>query len=196
MVLYLLRHEIRLKERVDFYTPLGMTGKYRSKTKLFRDLDKLQIDEIYCSPYKRTLDTIDTLSRLKNIPIKIDWALAEFLNIYDQEQNRDNKFPDIGEQTKLHDNYNIDKSYKPTTTHEYVNSYIESYDSFKKRVENFTNLVNLMKSQNILIVTHGAVCNYMSELLVGYRRDFQMGECLKLDFSPIRAHESIDHTSS
>ena len=75
MVLYILRHECRNLEKVDFFTPLNHIGKHNANTKVFEKFNDIELEAIYSSPYKRTLQTVDKISRVKDISIKLDWKL-------------------------------------------------------------------------------------------------------------------------
>ena len=77
MVLYIMRHERRDKDKFDFFSPLNMVGKHYAKTHQFSKFNEIDLDEIYSSPFKRTLDTVSMISVTKKIPIKIDWSLSE-----------------------------------------------------------------------------------------------------------------------
>ena len=70
MVLYILRHERREIDMCDFFGPLNDEGIYGAGTTQFAKFKDLDIDEIYSSPYKRALDTIQSVSLEKKIPIK------------------------------------------------------------------------------------------------------------------------------
>ena len=44
----------------------------------------MNIDTIYSSPFLRTIQTADFYSKIKNIPINIDYSLAEFVSPIDK----------------------------------------------------------------------------------------------------------------
>lgn len=56
MKIYILRHEDRTID-CSFFGPLTKKGLINSG-KLIDKLEKLNIDEIYCSPFIRTMQTI------------------------------------------------------------------------------------------------------------------------------------------
>ena len=78
MRLYLLRHEDRTQD-ATFFAPLTLRGLQNSK-KLVKVLRKLQINVIFSSPFVRTLQTIKNYSKLSGIPVKIDYALEEYIS--------------------------------------------------------------------------------------------------------------------
>jgi len=185
MVLYLLRHELRNPHNTHFQTNLTSIGKYNSNTKLYNKLLNINIDEIYSSPYKRALETVKIYSLSQNVPIKIDWALSEYLDDNARQKNKDISFPNKKEQNIIHKNYNIDNEYLPTTEQDYIDTYFESRESFEKRVDNFILFLYTKLYQNILVVTHSAICDRITEKLMGNTKKLEMGQCFKLDFYPI-----------
>lgn len=179
MVLYVLRHEQRPSNKCDYFTNLSKIGSHKSRVILFQKLSNLEIDEIYCSPYKRTLDTIQYSSMALNTKIKIDWALADRLS--EQDALKYDCYPNKEVQENLHKLYNIDLNYVPTTNIDYITSYVESDDDFEKRVDNFLNFITINIDKNILLVTHGLVCNRIIKKLTGINKNIKMGQCYKLD---------------
>ena len=76
MRLFLLRHEERPKE-VGFYTELTEEGKKNSINKI-KQLEKLNIDKIFCSPFIRCVQTIEPFCLKHNKIINIDCSLGEY----------------------------------------------------------------------------------------------------------------------
>lgn len=183
MVLYVLRHEKRPIDRCDYFTNLSSNGRHKSRIELYQKLLTLNIEDIYCSPYKRTLDTIQYSSIGLNAKIKIDWALAERLSEKDAIKYK--TFPNKEDQQKLHKLYNIDREYVATTDIDYITSYVESDNDFEKRVDNFLIFITTNIERNILLVTHGRVCNRIIKKLTGLNREMKMGQCYKLDVTDI-----------
>ena len=109
MVVYILRHEHRNLEKVDFFTPLNHIGKLNADTKVFEKFNDIEIDMIFSSPYRRTLQTVDKISQVKDIPIKLDWALCEKIGPVKAEGLT---WPNYQEQNKVHEVFKIDKKYK------------------------------------------------------------------------------------
>ena len=58
---------------VVFESPLIYEGQMNAKNK-YNELNKLNINTIYSSPFLRTIQTGDFYSKMKNIPINIDIA--------------------------------------------------------------------------------------------------------------------------
>ena len=64
---------------VVFESPLIYEGKINARNK-FYELEKLNIDIIYSSPFLRTIQTIDFYSKIKKLQINIDYSIAEYIN--------------------------------------------------------------------------------------------------------------------
>lgn len=173
MVVYVLRHEERNLDKPGFFTPLTMIGSHNAKIKLYSEFKDKNIDAIYSSPYKRTLDTISYLSLEKNIPIKIDWAISEKVSI---EHIGDLEWPTHSRQQKLHEAYFCDKSYHPVCDINYINTYKESIDSYLHRIDAFCKFINTQKDKNILIVSHQSVTTQIIERFSNITYKLGMGE--------------------
>ncbi len=178
MVLYILRHERRNLEKVDFFTPLNHIGKHNADTKIFEKFNDIDIETIYSSPYKRTLQTIDKISRVKDIPIKLDWALSEKIG---PEKSQGLIWPSYEEQSKVHELFSIDDKYSPTADRDYINSYDESIDSFITRVDTFSQYLQTQKDKNILVVSHQSITDRIIKNLTNEEYQLEMGECYEID---------------
>ena len=75
MELYLLRHEKRYSSPA-FYTSLTEAG-LRNSIKLAGSLQKYNFDEIYCSPFLRTVQTIFPYLKKNNKKINVEYSLYE-----------------------------------------------------------------------------------------------------------------------
>lgn len=80
MRLFLLRHEERPSTQVNFRTELTDRGK-ENANKLVKKLQELNIDVIYSSPYIRTLQTINPYAKDRDIMIKVDYSLHEYVTL-------------------------------------------------------------------------------------------------------------------
>jgi broad specificity phosphatase PhoE len=85
--LWLVRHAHRLDfiEPDWFETaiypydpPLSIQGCDRA-TDLVKDFSGVQIDRVFTSPFLRTIQTADPLARLRQLPIRLEWGLCEWL---------------------------------------------------------------------------------------------------------------------
>jgi len=70
MRIYILRHEDRTQDATMF-SPLTEEGLENS-IKLINDLEDLDIDKIYSSPFIRTLQTVYPYANKKDINININ----------------------------------------------------------------------------------------------------------------------------
>lgn len=173
-----MRHERRNLQNCDFFTPLTSVGKHNAKVKIFNNFDKIHLDEIYSSPYKRALDTVSTLSEVNNIPIRIDYGLAEFID--DISVSDKLVWPSVTQQLELHSKYIIDTGYISTSTNEYIDTYSESESSFIKRIDNFINYISTKTNKNILIVTHQTPADRLIFKYTGSSYNLEMGEYVKI----------------
>ena len=57
MKIYLLRHEERVHD-ASFFAPLTKNGLINVSSELLEYLDDLNITQIYCSPFLRTMQTV------------------------------------------------------------------------------------------------------------------------------------------
>ena len=69
MKIYLIRHEDRYSD-ATFFAPLNKNGLYKS-VELIKILEELDINDIYSSPYIRTLQTIYPYSKRKIYQLKL-----------------------------------------------------------------------------------------------------------------------------
>ena len=79
MKLYLLRHDERALDDISFYSPLIPHG-LDCANKLKYTLDYHNINLIFCSPFKRTLQTVKPYCDMKNLKLNIEYSLYEKLN--------------------------------------------------------------------------------------------------------------------
>ena len=152
MELYLLRHEKRYPSPA-FYTSLTEAG-LKNSIKLASTLEKNNFDEIYCSPFLRTVQTVLPYLKKTNKKINIEYSLYESCD--DPCFTIDN----------YHNDYSSLVNYIPDL-YQHINIYYKSYLDrvlFKEtkgeilvRLKNFINKIrrdNKNKSKKILFVTH------------------------------------------
>ena len=80
MKIYILRHEDRTQDATMF-SPLTETGLNNS-IKLIQDLEDIDFDIIYSSPYIRTLQTVYPYVKKYNKKINLEYSLCEFQSSY------------------------------------------------------------------------------------------------------------------
>lgn len=155
MKIYILRHEDRTQDATMF-SPLTETGLDNS-IKLIQDLEDIEFDIIYSSPYIRTLQTVYPYVKKYNKKVNIDYSLCEFQSSY--------LIPENSYQVRLPEylakSFSYNSHYKSIFDPENI-SYPENEHEVNKRVKSFlTKLMNehLESRKKVLLVTHQAVCN-------------------------------------
>ena len=146
--IYLLRHEQRAAD-ISYLSSLTPEGLSNSKTKVLNDLTKLPIDEIYCSPFLRCLQTIQPYCETNNRKVNVEWYLAESIpNNYD--------YTDPSVSNIINTNYrSYDTSYPQLAGSRF------KFDQLKERTHEFLKFLRLshVQSDHILLVTHMPVIN-------------------------------------
>lgn len=161
MRLYILRHEERGPD-YTFKSSLTPSGKYRAASSLKDKLMELNINKIYCSPFIRTLQTIEPYVYSKNITPNIEYSLCEDLG--------GKRFEKKSNITLTPDNmteYRTNKEYESITDKTTIN-YPESKENVKKRVSVFLDYLkekHCFVHDNILLCTHMSVCNMILNTL-------------------------------
>jgi 2,3-bisphosphoglycerate-dependent phosphoglycerate mutase len=155
MKIYILRHEDRTQDATMF-SPLTENGLENS-IKMIEELEDIDFDIIYSSPYIRTLQTIYPYSKKHNKKINLEYSLCEFQSSYLVPENSYQvRLPEY-----LAKSFNYNPNYKSIFQPENIN-YPENEHEVNKRVKMFlTKLMNdnLESRKRILLVTHQAICN-------------------------------------
>jgi len=162
MKLFLLRHEQRPEEN-DFYTELTKKGKENSLKKI-EELEKMNIDKIFCSPFIRCIQTIEPYCLKNDKSVNIDCSLGEYP--YNEMKKR------MSHPVEFIELFNMD--YVP------ILSKIPLYENLKdlkERVKEFCSRL-LMKyydtNLNILIVSHQSVINTIKHLVTNSKEDLKI----------------------
>lgn len=162
MRIFLLRHEIRDLRNPTFYSSLLPEGEENAK-KLISILNKMKINLIFTSPFKRVLQTIEPYCNQynnvheKKIKVNVEYSLYEQVGMHD---NVDINFKRNNFRKKLQKNdfgYNlINKRYKSFLPLEKVQF---SFDTHKRATQFFNNIIEKYKnsSNNILISSHEGI---------------------------------------
>ena len=154
MRLYVMRHCERDMDNCSFESELTKIGHINAQ-EVSNLMKKKNIDTIYSSPFIRTIQTSSYYSNEMNIPINIDYSIAEFVAFNDKHKMYSKN------------NYKIYDSWKQNYNLEY-NMLKDSYnvnDSENDcilRVSVFLyNIISKYKDtdKNILIVTHMSIVN-------------------------------------
>lgn len=161
MKIYILRHEDRTQD-ASFFSPLTINGLENSK-KLITYLDKIDINIIISSPFIRTLQTIYPYAKHHDMKVKLEYSLSE---IQDTELISKNsagtRIPEYMAKLFLYD-----PNYKSALQPEEV-KYPETEKDIDVRIKNFLKIIinNYGKTDNnILLVTHQAICNKILQLV-------------------------------
>lgn len=161
MKIFVMRHCERNLMDCGFESPLLPIGIHNAKN-LYSQMNFMNIDTIYSSPFLRTIQTADFYSKIKNIPINIDYSLAEFLLPIDKYR------------MKSIYNYEIPNSWKNNFIMKTDNMLLDKYNINEEindcinRLYNFlTNIIEEHKytEKNILLVTHMSIVNVILSLM-------------------------------
>ena len=107
MKIYVMRHCERNLDDCSFESPLLPIGLHNAKM-AYSTLNCKNINVIYSSPFLRTIQTADFYSKIKNIPINIDYSIAEYVSCYDKHKMYSKNDFIIYEEWKREFNLNID----------------------------------------------------------------------------------------
>lgn len=162
MKLYILRHEERDLSDPSFHIELTENGKYKAKTVLKAELEDLNITQVYCSPFIRTLQTVQPFCDDNGICPKVDYSLYEAYNnniLFIDESNR-RRLTNI---EKIM--YSVDSNYKCEHS-EVQPKYPDSKNERVNRVSNFLSaILNKYNNtdENVLLCTHGDIVHIIYE---------------------------------
>ena len=154
MRIFILRHEDRTQD-CTMFSPLTELGLEKAE-KLVEPLDKLNITQIYSSPYIRTLQTVYPYAKKKNLKIKLEYSLVEI--------QHPNIIPSSSYKVRLPEyiakEFNFQQDYNSKLQPEEL-QYPEDESKVDRRLRNFLkDLISkyLETDENILLVTHQTTC--------------------------------------
>jgi len=152
MKIYIVRHEKRY-ESPTFFTSLTNEGKNDAE-KLAEQLNEIEFDYIYSSPFLRTIQTVYPYCKKHNKKINVEYSLYECTN--DPRFNNDNYHQEISSLKEfisdvdqyINVNYNslLDKIQFPETLKNYSNRLLTFTDTIIQKYKN--------TNKKILFVTH------------------------------------------
>jgi broad specificity phosphatase PhoE len=172
MKIYILRHEDRTID-CTFFSPLTQKGLENSLL-LSCSLIPLNINEIYCSPFIRTLQTINPYIKKTNKKIKLEYSLTEIKH----ESIIPIKSHNVELPTYLAEIFNYDESYQTFINTNEI-SYPETSSKLRQRVINFLREIiikNYKTQKNILLVTHQGICNIILNIIKANEDQYQLGK--------------------
>lgn len=138
---YLLRHA--QKERTPGDPPLTKVGIQQAEVTADYFKNK-NIQKIYSSPLKRTLQTAAIITKELSLDVKTDQRLRERMNWGDKKNETFSEFWNEWQKTDL------DRKYQPT--------HGDSSYNAGRRMESFIeSMFKIINKGNILVVTHGGV---------------------------------------
>lgn len=141
--LFLMRHEER-ESSIDYTASLNSNGLHRASEKIPDKVRNIDIEVIYCSPFRRTLQTIAPYCRETGSKVRLEWGLVESMPILDTLFT---EFSDI-----IDPDYVSCVSWQPPCSQPCIDS-----TCIQKRVR--TLLDNIDRSKKTLLVTHLPVIN-------------------------------------
>jgi broad specificity phosphatase PhoE len=181
MTIYFLRHEERDMSNPLFNSQLTDNGKHNANNNLPNTLKKLNIKTIYCSPFLRTLQTIQQFSKEANISINIEPAISEYIH-NDKFKDNDNFKIEYNEEFNINKEYS---SYQNINTIKYKENEIE----LKKRTHKFLSYLSGIydNNDNILLVSHMGTINAMLDYFIptDFYFKFDMGKVSKIENNKI-----------
>ena len=150
-----MRHCERNMNDCGFESALTYEGHMNAK-KIYNELNKFNINVIYSSPFLRTIQTGDFYSKINNLPINIDYSIAEYvspnerMNMYSINNfiipNKWKQHFNINCNNMIKNTYNITETLNDTILR--VHLFLEN---LKKKYKN--------TNSNILIITHMSIVN-------------------------------------
>lgn len=161
MKIYILRHEDRTID-CTFFSPLTNKGLDNSLN-LVKYLKPLDINEIHCSPFIRTLQTIIPFVKSSKKKIKLEYGLIEIKN----EEIIPVKSHNVELPEYLKKIFNCDLSYQTLINTNDI-KFPESSENLEIRVKKVLNFIisnNYKTEKNILIVTHQGVCQVILKII-------------------------------
>jgi broad specificity phosphatase PhoE len=165
MSIFLLRHEERF-EPPSFFTPLTQNGLINSH-KLVKKLESFTFDEIYCSPFLRTVQTIYPYCIENNREINIENSLYEINNPHICQKNNYQHI--VNELECIHPKYleivnNNYDSFLELGNMKWPDRHLE--DLYKRVVPFIEYLRENKKGKNILLVSHMSTINVIKNYLL------------------------------
>lgn len=167
MKIFILRHEKRFRDHT-FFTSLTDEG-IEDANFLKNKLLEYKFDEIYSSPYKRTLQTIEPYLCEAKKKAKIEYSLNEALTYDNDNSNiKDVNKDDIYGKELIDFNYNsylsINKLNFPESPEDLINRSSNFLTHIKEKYDN--------SAKNILIVSHMSTLNGLlgRDLMDHYRQ--------------------------
>lgn len=194
MRIYILRHTERVHD-ASFFAPLTKNGLIQAEN-MVENLESIDINKIYCSPFIRIMQTAYPYSKKHFVKLNIDYALSEYkLKRIIPEYAANVTLP-----LYIAELFNYDSVYISSIKTTDI-PYPETKEDLNNRVNKFLNRiidVNAESNDNILLITHGRLCESFMEITNKYAKikpdnnsltDYQQGQLtLIYDTNPTTNH--------
>lgn len=161
MKIYILRHEDRTID-CSFFGPLTKKGLINAQT-IVDKIEKLNITDVYASPFIRTLQTIYPFIKKSKLKIKLEYGLTEIKN----EDIVPKKSHNVELPVYIAENFNYDPEYKTFIDTNNIR-YMENDFSLETRVKKVLKQIindNYKTDKNILLVTHQGICKNVLKII-------------------------------
>lgn len=146
--LFVMRHEER-ENSIEYGSSLNPQGLYRAQNVIPDKVLNIDIEVIYCSPFRRTLQTIAPFCRQNNMKVRLEWGLVESMPITDTLFQ---EFSDI-----IDSSYESIVLWQPPCNLPCIDS-----ECIKNRIKTLLN--NVDRRKRTLFVTHLPVINTILSL--------------------------------
>lgn len=169
MKIYILRHEDRTRD-CSFFSPLTLVGLENAE-KLIDILKKCKINKIYSSPFIRTLQTIYPYCNKTNKTINIEYGLSE---LHHQDIISKNA-AGISLPEYLAEAFCYNSEYKTIiipSEIKYPEKEIDVLPRIKKVLKEIITH-NYKTDNNIIIVTHQAICIAVLKIVNKFSNEFK-----------------------
>nr|QBK87137.1 MAG: histidine phosphatase superfamily branch 1 [Marseillevirus LCMAC201] len=180
MKIYLLRHQER-ESGHKFSIPLSTNGQKLAQTKTLHTLRRLGITQVYSSPFYRVLQTLDPFVKSVQKPIKIEYALYEYLNpnLFSKET------PVWGPAEEWYHKFLIDPSYQSVVSPHELKMGLEEFTNVQDRLRKFLNYLYQKygsSQETILIASHQFILEQILEMTghPAQNISYQTGQVIQL----------------
>ena len=172
-----MRHQIRDND-ISFCSSLNKDGKFLAINDSKPKLNKLNITQIYSSPFLRTLQTIEPYVKGNGKLVNVEYSLYEYLNKSFFSKDNYLQAPD----KSWYNAFNINKRYKSFLNPLYL-KYGETEYDIQKRVNNFLRyLLKKYEKTNevILLVTHMHTAQCIIKAVKMPNIEINMGDIIRI----------------
>lgn len=140
----------------DYDLPLAPLGRQQAVALAERMRD-IPLDFIFCSPFRRTVESAVPLARLQNISIKLEWGIAEWL-----KESWFESFPQLPTAAERSKEFpEVDPDYRSMIEVEYP----EDLETHRQRKANAAVAITENFGPNVFVMGHGgSLRNVLSDV--------------------------------